>query len=160
MFEKPRLGTFSRCLAPSIDNSQASVYPPGSNYLFFLSSVSSLKRALSSPLLSSSALRFMRNSPLLFPARWLCLFSRHIWMRVSHRRDTHTHTRTHQPGHTRMYRERKLTITGPPRAFIAHLGGVHTTAILLATIKYWCKNGFPEWKDISFVESVDGNLGR
>lgn len=35
-----------------------------------------------------------------------------------------------------MYRERELTITGPPRGFIAHLGGVHTTAILLATIKY------------------------
>lgn len=52
-----------------------------------------------------------------------------------------------------MYRECTLTITAS-RAFIARLGGAHTIAILLAAIKYWCKNRYPASRAVlPFAES-------
>lgn len=98
MFEKPRLGTFSRFLAPSIDNSQACYEVPTICSLFL-------------PSFSFKIVSFFRLSSLSLSSSpvYTC------------RRVVGTRTSVHN---TEMYRERKLTITGPPRAFIAHLGGV------------------------------------
>lgn len=64
--------------------------------------------------------------------------------------------------HKDVPRECTLTITAS-HAFIAHLGGAHTIAILLAAIKYWCKNRYPKPRavfSIVFAESPRENLGR
>lgn len=125
MFEKPRLGTFSRFLAPSIDNSQACTQLRGSNFICSLSFLL--------PLPLKSSLFFASPLSLSLFVFVTLTSSSHLSFRYTCRRVVVARTSVHN---TEMYRERKLTITGPPRAFIAHLGGVHTTAILLATIKY------------------------
>ena len=106
MFEKPRLETFSYFLAPSIDNSQANRERVVRGWIICSIFVDEISRHL------------------LFAGETLSRGSSFLSFFVSLRVDG-----IH--GRVRMYRECTLTITAP-HAFIAHLGGAHTIAILLA----------------------------
>lgn len=110
MFEKPRLETFSCFLAPSIDNSHRPRREPP------------LRAAREAGYIICSIFHRAREREISATRNFSELFPSSLASAVATRKDVPW--------------ECTLTITGPLRAFIARLGGAHTTAILLAAIKY------------------------